>query len=75
MKKLEECLWKCVPNRKIVIFHVYFFNMDISVDIILIDLKTCIHIAAICFEGSMSQNLDIGLSLCFMVCRRRENRR
>ena len=31
-------------------------------------MKICIHNAEICFEGSMSQNFDIGLSLCFMVC-------
>ena len=28
-------------------------------------------IAEICMEGSVSQNFDIGLSFCFIVCRRR----
>ena len=28
-------------------------------------------IARICMEGSVSQNFELGLSFCFMVCRRR----
>ena len=28
-------------------------------------------IAEICIAGSMSQNFDLGLSFCFMLCRRR----
>ena len=35
-------------------------------------LRTCIYIPEICLEGSVSQNFDLGLSLCFMVCRRRD---
>ena len=57
-------------NLKILIFHVYFFNMDISI-IALICLKTCICIAEICLEGSVSQNFDLGLSFCFMPYRKR----
>ena len=56
---------------KILIFHVYFFNMDISLIIALISFKTCMNIAGICVEGSVSQNFELGLSFCFMVCRRR----
>ena len=33
------------------------------------------YIAGICFEGSMSQNFDIGLSFCFTMYRRREFRK
>ena len=45
--------------------------MDISVIIALISLKTCMCIAGICMEGSVSQIFELGLSFCFMVCRRR----
>ena len=48
-----------------------FFNMDISLIIALISLKTCMCIAGICMEGSVSQNFELGLSFCFMVCRTR----
>ena len=40
----------------------YFFNMDISLIMALICMKSCIHNPEICFEGSLSQNVDIGLS-------------
>ena len=43
--------------------------MDFSLIIALTCMKICIHNAEICFEGSMSQNFDIGLSFSFMVCR------
>ena len=55
-------------NLKTPIFHVYFFNMDISL-FIAFCLKICICIAQICMEGTVSQNFDLGLSFCFMVCR------
>ena len=58
-------------NVKILIFHVYFLNMDISLIIALISLKTCMYIAGICMEVGISQNVELGLSFCFMVCRRR----
>ena len=32
-------------------------------------MKIFIHSAEICFEGSVSQNFDIGLSFYVMVCR------
>ena len=58
-------------NLNILIFHVYFFNMDISIIIALIRLKTCMCIAEICMEGRMSHNFDLGLSFCFMPYRKR----
>ena len=58
-------------NLKILIFHVYYFNMDISIIIALVCLKTCMCIAEICMEGSVSQNDDLGLSFCFMPYRKR----
>ena len=58
-------------NLKTLIFHVYFFNMDISLIIAPICLKICMCTAEICMEGSVSQNFDLGLSFCFMLCRKR----
>ena len=48
-------------NMKILIFHVYFFNMDILLIIALICLKTCMCIAEICMEGSGLKILIKGL--------------
>ena len=42
-------------NWKIIIFHAYFFNMNILVILRYICLKMCIHIAEIYSEGSVSQ--------------------
>ena len=56
---------------KILIFHVYFFNMNISLIIALICLKTCMCIAEICMEGRVPQNFDLGLSFCFVPYRKR----
>ena len=39
------------------IFHVYFFNMDISLIKAAFCLKICICIAEICMEGSVSRIL------------------
>ena len=58
-------------NLIILIFHVYFFNMDISLIIALICLKICMFIAEISMEGSVSQNFDLRLSFYFKLCRRR----
>ena len=56
-------------NWKKLIFHIYFLNMDFSLILTLMCMKIFIHSAEICFKGSLSQNFDIGLSFCFMVCR------
>ena len=56
-------------NWKKLTFHIYFLNMDFSLIMALTCMKVCIHNAEICFEGSMSQHFDIGLSFCFIVCR------
>ena len=45
--------------------------MDISLIIALTSSKTCMCILEICMEGSVSQNFDLGLSFCFMLCGRR----
>ena len=44
--------------------------MDISLIITLIFLRTCIHVAEVYLEGSVSQNVDVGFSFFFMLCRR-----
>ena len=54
---------KYAEKRKTLIFHIYFFNMDISLNKRLTCLKTAIHVHETHLEGSVSQNFDIGLSL------------
>ena len=46
-------------------FSCIFFNMDISLIIALISLKICMCISGICMEGSVSQNLELGLKPIF----------
>ena len=48
-------------------FHIYFFNMDISLIIIVTFLKLSTHDAVNHLEGSVSQNFDLGFSFCFIV--------
>ena len=57
---------KYIVNLKILIFHVCFLNMDISLTIalIIICLKMCRCIAEICIKGTVFQNLDLGFSFC-----------
>ena len=43
---------------KIIIFYVYIFNMDISLIMALIFLRTCTHGTKVCLEGRVSQNFD-----------------
>ena len=62
---------KCIINMKILIFQLYFLNMDISLIIEHICLKTCMCIVEICMKGCVSQNFDLGLSFCFMLFSRR----
>ena len=47
---------------KILIFHIYFLNMDISLIIALICLRICMYISDMYMEGRLSQIVDIGLS-------------
>ena len=46
-------------------FSCNFLNMDISLIIASTCLKMCMCIAEICMEGSVSQNVDLGLSFLF----------
>ena len=50
-------------------FHVYFFNMNISVNIADTPFKFETCILEIRMEGSVSQNSDLGPSFNFMKCR------
>ena len=52
------------------IFQIYFLNIDISLIMKRTRMKTAIPDAEIHWEGSLSQNSDIGLSFCFILCRR-----
>ena len=45
-------------------------RMNISLIIKLTIMKTVIHRAETHREGSMSQNIDIGLRFCFILCRK-----
>ena len=54
----------------IIIFHIYFFNKDISLIIALICLKIWMYIPYMYMEEILSQIFDIGFSFCFIVCRR-----
>ena len=63
--------YRYTMNIKKKSFLMYIFLTWMSLIIALISLKTCICIAGICMEGSMSQNFELWLRFCFMVCRRR----
>ena len=60
---------KYAENRKILIFHIYFLNKHISLNIRLTSFKTAIHVSETHLEGRVSQNFDICLSLNFVACR------
>ena len=46
-------------NREILIFHIYFLNKYISLNIRLTCLTTTIHVFETNLEGRVSQNFDI----------------
>ena len=51
-------------------FSIYFVNMDISLIMRLTIMKIAIHVTETDWEGRVSQNLDTGLSFCFILCRK-----
>ena len=59
---------KCAENCEKHIFHIYFLNMDISLIMKITGMKIAIHVAEIRWEGRVSQNFDIGLSFCLILC-------
>ena len=58
-----------MTNRKIIIFHEYFLNKDISLIIGFIIMKMYMHVTENCLEGRVSQNFDIGSSFYSTLCR------
>ena len=54
-------------KNKNLIFHVIFFNMDISVTTLDITMKFSMPALHIHFEGSASQNFYLGPSFYFML--------
>ena len=52
-------------NVKILIFNVYFLNMDIWLIIALICLKNCMCIAEICMEACLKILIQ---GLVFVLC-------
>ena len=50
--------------------HLSMFFLYISVNVSLACLEFALYVAGTHLEGSMSQNIDIGLSFCCIVCRR-----
>ena len=44
--------------------------MDISLIKTIMGMKIAIHVAETHWEGRVSQNFDIALSFCFILCRR-----
>ena len=65
-------MYECVQNMKILIFDIFFFNMDISLIIANICFRICMYIPEIYMEGRVSHTFDIGFSFCFIVCRKFE---
>ena len=63
-------MFKYAGKRKILIFHKYVLNMDISLIMRLICLEIVIHVLRIYLEGKLSQNCDIGLSFNLVAFRK-----
>ena len=71
IKKYTEGLpLKCAEYWGKHIIHIYFFNMNISLIMNITGMGIAIHVAETRLEGRVSQNFDIGLSFCFILCRR-----
>ena len=61
---------KYAEKRKILIFHKYFLNMEISLIMRLICLKIVLHVLRIHLGGRVSQNFDISLSFNLVAFRK-----
>ena len=55
IKLIKGLALKYADDKKILIFHIYFFNMDISLNMILTCLQTAVHVPEIHLEGGVSQ--------------------
>ena len=67
-KKTEGLPLEYAENWKIHIFHIYILNMDFSLIMKHTGMKTAMHVAETHWEGRVSQNFDIVLSFCFILC-------
>ena len=65
--KIKWLPLKYAQNRTILIFHIYFLNKDISLNMKITCLKMAIHVFETHLERNLSQNVDIGLSLNFIA--------
>ena len=61
---------KYAENMKILIFHKFILNMNISLIMRLTCLKIVIHVLKTHLEGRVSQYFDIGLSFNLIAFRR-----
>ena len=61
---------KYAENMKILIFHKFILNMNISLIIRLTCLKIVRHVLKTHLEGRVSQNVDICLSFNLIAFRR-----
>ena len=57
-------------SRKLrnLFFHIYFLNVNISVNMKPKYLKFSLVILGMCMEGILSQNVNIGVSSNFIKC-------
>ena len=55
-----------IEKGKIMIFHVIFFNKEISITVADIILKFCISVLHVLPEGTLSQIFHLGPSFYFM---------
>ena len=64
-KKTEGLPLEYAENWKIHILYIYFSLIKKHTG-----MEITMHVAENHWEGSMSQNFDIVLSFCFILCRR-----
>ena len=57
-------------ETKYQLFNMYFLIQDISLNNTFRSIKFKTHIHNVDKEGTMSQILDLGLSFCFIKCRK-----
>ena len=69
IRYIKWLLLKYAENKKILIFLIYFFNTDMSLDMRLTCLKMAMHVYETHLERRLSQNVDIGLGSNFIACR------
>ena len=56
-----------IINLKLIFFHLYFLNIDISVAVHSIKLRFSVCVLKVLLGGIVSQNFDLGLTFDFML--------